>query len=124
MKKFLRQLKALQPDVSTSLEQRILRDAKPSIVRKRSYSVCSFFVGTGVGLLIGLFLFSTVEPPKIVETPPPPKQAKPLELDRLIAQLDRRNRAWEKTTIPDYTINTSLKSRMGSAAHLAEQWTP
>jgi len=123
MKKFLRQLKSLKPEVSQSLQQRILRDVKPSIVVKRSFSLRSFCVGSAggicVGLLLGMVLFSSVKPPQVVEnppipiinvepipqtTPPPTRNVDPLELDRLIAQLAKRNRAWEKTTIPAYSV--------------------
>ena len=121
MKKFLRQLKSLKPEVSKSLEERILRDVRLSSKSDVSLFRCapfrfllayrSFFVGTCVGLLLGMFLFSPVEMPPVVESPPPVeampvKPSEPLELDRLIAQLDKRNRAWEKTTIPVYTAKT------------------
>ena len=126
MKKFLRQLKSLKPNVPKSLQQRILQDAKPAIAARRSFSFRSFCVGSAggicVGFLLGMVLYSSVEPPQVVENPPgnvepvpqmqiqiqppPSRNAGPLELDGLIAQLDKRNRAWEKTTIPAYSVRT------------------
>jgi len=134
MKKFLRQLKSLKPEVSRSLQERILRDARilpksntPSF-RCAPFRLLlayrSFFVGTCVGLLLGMFLFSPVETLPVVDETPPPvevmlvKPSEPLELDRLIAQLDKRNRAWEKTTIPVYAAKT-WNHRMS-----LEQFTP
>ena len=122
MKKFLKQLRSQKPQPYESLEQRILRDVKPTTSPKRSFSFGSFCAGTlggtCVGLLIGLFLFSHGETAKIVETPPNAKapveqnipQSPPLkydpepELDLLIAKIDKRNRIWEKTTIHDYSV--------------------
>ena len=122
MKEFLKQLKSQKPQPHESLEQRILRDVKPTIAPKRSFSFGSFCAGTlggtCIGLLLGLFLFSYGETAKIVETPPNVKapveqiipQSPPLEydpepeLDLLIAKIDKRNRIWEKATIHDYSV--------------------